>query len=243
MKQLSKYWILVFGLAVIFSSCKKQDLAYYSGEPSIYFTTGTYNYSFTEDLDAQTKTIYIPVALSGNQEDFDRHFTVEVVNDTNTTAQNDWYEIEKGELLKNKFNGRIGVVLKRNATVDASIVKLRLRLLGSNDLNPAMRQTVQINWTGQIIEPVNWSWLRSYFGTPFSTNWYKFMLKEADVTYFAYGGNLSTTDPVTWWWTIPQVRAYAIKVKEALLNYNLEHPGEEMKHEDGLYKDQLITMP
>ncbi|SMO33658.1 DUF4843 domain-containing protein [Solitalea koreensis] len=243
MKRLAKYCSFLFGTVMILSACEKQEISTYNDDPGIYFTTSTYAYSFTEDIGANSKTIYLPVALSGNAKDVDRHFTIEVVNDTNTNVTSEMYEIQQGDLLKNSFNGRVGIVLKRNQQVDQSLVKLKVKLSESSDFKPMLTQTVQITWTGKIIQPVNWNWLKYYFGTPFSTNWYAFMLKEAGVTSFPYSGTLSKTDPVTWWWSAAQVNAYALKVKEALIKYNLEHPGNELRYEDGPNAGQLVTMP
>lgn len=240
MKYLMKYSSLI---VVILLSCKKQEIKTYQDDPGVYFTTPTYAYSFTEDIDATSKTIYLPIKLSGNKQEFDRSFKVQVVNDTNTTVQSDLYEIKEGELLKNSFDGRVPVVLKRNILVDTSIVKLRVKLVGSADLDPMLNQIMDISWTGKIIQPVNWKWLRFYFGTPFSTGWYKFMLQAAGVTSFPYDGTLSKTDPVTWWWTAAMIQAHALKVKEALIKYNADHPGNELKHNDGPNAGQLVVMP
>jgi hypothetical protein len=244
MKNLAKHLVLLSIAAVIFNGCKKQEVSTYEDAPSIYFTIPTYSYSFIEDIGAQTKTIYLPVALSGNAKDVDRNFKIEVVNDTNTNVTSDLYEIKQGELLKGSFNGKVAIVLKRNQAVEESLVKLKVKLTGSSDLTSIMAQTVQITWTGKIIQPVNWSsWLKYYFGTPFSVNWYLFVLKEAGVPSLPYHGTLSKTDPVTWWMSAAQVQAYALKVKEALNKYNAAHPGNEMRYEDGTSKGQLVTMP
>lgn len=244
MKNTSKIYILLPILFIVFNACKKQEVTSYQDDPGIYFTIPTYSYSFLDDIGAQTKTIYLPVALSGNAKDVDRKFKVEVVNDTNTNVTSDMYEIKEGELLKGSFNGRVPIVLKRNQAVEESLVKLKVKLVGSPELDPLMNQTVQITWTGKIIQPVNWSsWLKYYFGTPFSTNWYLFILKEAGVSSLPYHGTLAKTDPVTWWMSAGQVQAYALKVKEALNKYNFEHPGNELRHEDGTSKGQLVTMP
>jgi hypothetical protein len=243
MKHLAKHYVFLVGIILLVSACKKEEISSYTDDPGIYFTTSTYAYSFTEDIGAESKTIYLPVALSGNAKDVDRHFKIEVVNDTNTNVTSDLYEIQQGDLLKNSFNGRVAVVLKRNASVENSIVKLKVRLSESSEIKPIMTQTVQISWTGKIIQPVNWNWLRFYFGTPFSANWYTFMLKEAGVKSFPYSGSLSKVDPITWWWTAAQVQAYALKVKEALIKYNVNHPDNELKYEDGPSKGQFVTMP
>jgi hypothetical protein len=240
MKYFLKYSSLI---VVILISCKKEEITIYQDDPGVYFTTPSYSYSFTEDINAASKTIYLPIKLSGNKQEVDRSFKVEVVKDTNTTVQSDLYEIQPGELLKNSFDGRVPVILKRNATVDTSIVKLRVKLVGSADLDPMLTQMMDITWTGKIIQPVNWKWLKFYFGTPFSSGWYTFMIQAAGVSSFPYDGTLSKTDPVTWWWSAAQVQAYALKVKEALIKYNTEHPGNELKHNDGPNAGQLVTMP
>jgi hypothetical protein len=128
MKHLAKHYVFLVGIILLVSACKKEEISSYTDDPGIYFTTSTYAYSFTEDIGAESKTIYLPVALSGNAKDVDRHFKIEVVNDTNTNVTSDLYEIQQGDLLKNSFNGRVAVVLKRNASVENSIVKLKVRL-------------------------------------------------------------------------------------------------------------------
>lgn len=245
MKRILKYSSLVMGLALMLQSCKKEELKIYQDDPGVYFATSTYNYSFTEDIGATTRLIYLPVKLSGNAKDVDRSFKIEVVNDTNTTARPDWYEIKEGILPKNSFEGKVGVLLKKNTTVDTSIVKLNVKLVGSGDLAPLLAPNVVISWTGKIIQPPNWASLRFYFGTPFSTGWYLFMLEAAGVTAFRYThiAALKATDPAYWSWSAEEIKAYGLKVKDALNKYNLAHPGDELKHNDGANIGQLVTMP
>ena len=243
MKRCDLKGFLSMFMIISLLSCTKEGLKMYEDDPGVYFTTPTYSYSFTENINATTKTIYLPIKLSGQKSAVDRTFEVSVVSDSVTTAQTDWFDIQPGELPKNSFDGRVPVILKRNATVDTSIVKLMVKLKGSTELDPLFTQTLVISWTGKIIEPVNWRWLRYYFGTPFSTGWYTFMLQNAGVSSFPYDGTLSKTDPITWWWSANQVTAYALKVKEALMKYNAANPGNELKHNDGPYAGQLVTMP
>ena len=143
------------------------------------------------------------------------------------------------------MDGRVALLLKRNTTVDTSIVKLRVKLIGSDELDPLLNTIVDVNWTGKIIQPVNWASLKFYFGTPFSTGWYLFMIQAAGVTNFPYThiAALKATDPAYWWWGSGEISAYAQKVKEALNKYNLEHPGNELRHNDGPNVGQLVTMP
>ena len=144
------------------------------------------------------------------------------------------------------MDGRVALLLKRNTTVDTSIVKLRVKLIGSDELDPLLNTILDISWTGKIIQPANWTpGLRFYFGTPFSTGWYLFMLQAAGVSSFPYttSAALKATDPAYYWWGAGEISAYAQKVKEALNKYNLEHPGNELRHNDGPSVGQLVTMP
>ena len=246
MKRILNFSSLVIGLALMLQSCKKEELKVYQDDPGVYFTTSTYSYSFTEDVGATSKMIYLPVTLSGLAKDVDRTFKIEVVNDSNTTARPDWYEIQTGILPKNSLLGKVGVWLKRNATVDTSIVKLNVKLVGSDELDPLLAPNVVISWTAKIIQPPNWTnGLKYYFGTPFSTGWYTFMLQAAGVSALPYTINaaLKATDPAYWSMTADQVKGYAMKVRDALIDYNLKHPGNELKHNDGTSAGQLVTMP
>jgi len=246
MKHIEKYCSLILTMSMILISCKKEEIKIYQDDAGVYFTTPTYSYSFTENVGATTKLIYLPVKLSGNVKDYDRTFKIEAVNDAATTAQADWYEIKQGELPKNSFEGKVAVLLKRNVTIDTSVVNLKVKLVGSDNLDPLLAPNVVISWTAKIIQPVNWTpGLRFYFGTPFSTGWYLFMLNAAGVTSFPYttSAALKASDPAAWWWGAGEISAYSLKVKDALNKYNLEHPGNELRHNDGPNVGQLVTMP
>ncbi|WP_212005094.1 DUF4843 domain-containing protein [Chitinophaga sp. HK235] len=240
---MKRLLIALVGIMLI-TACKKEQIKLYQDtDPSLYFTLNTYSYSFMTDLDSTSKVIYLPVKLSGALKDADRSFNVQVINDTNTTANKDWYELKTGTLPKNSVDGTIPIVLKRNALIDTTIIKLKLSLTPSSALDTMPSATIQISWTGKIIQPINWNWLRYYFGTPFSTAWYKFIIKATGKSSFPYSPTLAKTDPVTWWMSTAQIQAYSLQVKEVLQAYNAAHPDSPLTHDDGLYKGQLVSMP
>lgn len=243
MKNYKKYYIFILSFILLLSACKKEEIMLYQDDAAIYFAQKTYSYSFIEDIGAQTKTIYLPVLLSGETKDYDRFFEIEPVYDTTTTAPKELFEISQGVVPKNSFNGSVAVVLKRNVTIDNSIVYLKVNLIGSDELDPIIGTTLVISWTGKIIQPVNWNWLRYYFGTPFSTAWYTFILEASGRSSLPYNPTLAKADPDTWWMGLKQLVAYQLKVKEALMKYNAEHPGDGLKHDDGDYAGQFVTMP
>lgn len=234
MKTNQVIFSLALGMLLLFGACKKAELITYKDEsPSLYMGLSTYAYSFVDDLQAQTKTIYLPVKLSGELKDYDRSFRMEAVFDNTTTAKPDWFEIKEGILPKNSVDGRIPIVLKRNKTVDTSLVDLTLKLMPSDQLGTMLTTSTKVTWTGKIIQPVNWSWMRYYLGADFSTGWYAFVIQVTGRSSFPYYPTLASADPVTWWMSAGEIQGWGLKVKEALIAYNLEHPNDPMLHNDG----------
>ncbi|WEK20218.1 MAG: DUF4843 domain-containing protein [Candidatus Pedobacter colombiensis] len=233
MKRNKAIFNLSLFLLLLLGACKKEQLKIYEDKsPSLYGLSG-YSYSFIEDLTAQTKTIYLTVRLSGELKNYDRNFKIETVFDSTTTAKPEWFEIKEGVLPKNSTEGRVAIVLKRNKTVDTSLVNLTVRLLPSNELGTMLGTMSKVTWTAKIIQPVNWSWMRYYLGADFSTGWYQFVMQVTGRTSFPYYPTLASSDPVTWWMSAGEIQAWGLKVKEALIEYNLQHPNDPFIHNDG----------
>lgn len=250
-KLLQPLAILALLLPLLFTACKKQELKLYEDiDPALRLGLFTYSYSFIEDLDSTTKLIKIPVVLSGMMRDYDRIVKMEIVEDTSNTAEPNWIEIKEGKLPKNSLQGEIPIVLKRNAYLEKNMAKIKVRLLPGDGLSVRGWSQVDISWTSQIIKPSNWdSWLRYYFGTPFSTAYYKFIVEVTGRTSFPYHGTLNKTDPVTWWMGSGQVQAYGLQIKDALRKYNRElktatgNMDTVFVHDDGPYKGLAVTLP
>ncbi|OKZ39650.1 MAG: hypothetical protein BHV82_14405 [Odoribacter sp. 43_10] len=101
--------------------------------------------------------------------------------------------------------------------------------------------------TNKIGRPANWSQLNNYFGE-YSDSWYRFILDATGLPSLPYwsprgSADPNNPDPERWTMTGTEVKAYAALVKEKLTEYNNEHPGNPLKHEDGEYKGQPVTMP
>ena len=241
---MKKTICLILFITGVIASCNKEEIGLYQDDPNIYFTTLTYTYSFLDDIGATEKTIYLYVRLSGMTQNHDRSFEIEPILDTTTTAKSDWYVIGEGLLPAGAIDGRVPITLRKNEVVDTSNVVLRVRLKADNQMAPILTTVSTITWTGQIIQPSNWSsWLRYYFGTPFSTGWFLFICEVTGRTSFPYHGTLAASDPETWWMSAGELQAWAQMVKEALNAYNAENPGNELRHNDGASAGQLVQMP
>ncbi|SKB39977.1 protein of unknown function [Sphingobacterium nematocida] len=231
MKKNNILFTLSLFILALLGACKKEELKIYIDEsPSLYGLSG-YSYSFIEDMEAQSKTIFLTARLSGEPKDYDREFKVEAIFDSTTTAKPEWFEIQEGTLPKNSTEAQIPIVLKRNTTVDTSLVDLNVHIVPSEDLGTMLNTRSKITWTAKIIQPVNWRWMRFYLGADFSTGWYKFLIEVTGRTSFPF--DPTQADKETWWMSTGEVQALGLKAKEALIKYNMEHPGEPFTHNDG----------
>ncbi len=231
---------IVILIALLATACKKEQIPLFSDDsPAIYMGTTSYSYSFIDDKDANSKTIYLAVKLSGEMADHDRSFKMEAVFDSTTTAKAEWFEIQEGILPKNSVEGRIPIVLKRNATIDTSLVDLTLQLIPSSSLGTILNTKAKISWTGKIIQPANWSWMRYYLGADFSTAWYSFIIDVTGRNSFPYQPTWAKTDPETWWMSAGEIQGWGLMVKDALTQYNFklqqQYPDRDtaFMHNDG----------
>ncbi len=208
-------------VCITIAACQKEELSLYQDTaPALYMGLTTYSYSFIEDKDAQSKTIYLPVKLSGEMKDYDRSFKMQAVFDSTTTAKAEWFEIQEGTLPKNSVDGSIAIVLKRNITVDTSLVNIVLQLTPNDALGTMLNTKARVNWTGKIIQPANWSWMRYYLGADFSTGWYEYVMKVTGRTSFPYFP--THADKETWWMSVGEIQGWGLMVKEALNEYNIK---------------------
>ena len=84
--------------------------------------------------------------------------------------------------------------------------------------------------------------INNYF-EEYSDSWYRFILDATGLPSLPYwsprgSADPNNPDPERWTMTGTEVKAYAALVKEKLTEYNNEHPGNPLKHEDGEYKGQ-----
>ena len=125
------------------------------------------------------------------------------------------------------------------------VIKVRLSPEDTITAEESMYELLYI--TNKIGRPANWSQLNNYFGE-YSDSWYRFILDATGLPSLPYwsprgSADPNNPDPERWTMTGTEVKAYAALVKEKLTEYNNEHPGNPLKHEDGEYKGQPVTMP
>lgn len=236
-------YIFIFVLVSLLG-CQKSDIMLYEQNPGVYFEAPSYSYSFLEDPEASSKIISLTVDITGSQVDYDREFIVSrPAMDTITTAEDDQYVIGKGIVKANEYNGLVEVEVFRDERLNDSIYTLALEILPNEDF-PEVRlnkKIMQLSFTNKVIQPANWSWLRWYFGTPFSTRWWTFICETTGRTSLPYYPTNADTE--TWWMSVGEVQAYQTIVRLALEEYNAAHPDAPLTHDDGEYAGQIIEMP
>lgn len=236
----------------LFMSCDSSDIMKYEEASGIYFNGSSTGYSFVENINNKelgSDTIKIPVMITGFAKDFAREVKIEVDKaDTLHTASDDMFEILSGEVPANEYYGYVSLKVNYTKALDDSVYVARFKMLATEffpvtDLNG---YNFGVSITNKFTQPANWGRLRSTFGE-YSNSWYTFILKEtglSSIPYWSYNGSADANnpDPERWTMTYVEMKAYAAKVKVALADYNNDHPGNPLKHEDGQFKGQIITM-
>lgn len=241
-KNILNWWIAclcICGLA----GCEHSDIMMYEELPGVYFNGASWTYSFLDKPGTVTDTIKLPILITGSAVDYDRKVTAEAVADSNTTIREDLYELLEGTVRKGEFEGILPVVVKYIPEYDTSVVTLKLKLIASADFNVTTLgvSTNQVKVTGKVIQPANWSWLKYYFGTPYSTAWWKFIIEVTGRSSLPYYP--SHPDKETWNMTVNELKAYQEQVRMALAKYNADPSHPKLTHDDGQWKGQLVSMP
>lgn len=225
----------------VLSACDKEEIMNYEENPGVYFDNAFWTESMLKDV--VRDTIMLPVSITGTVRDYDRKVKVEAVLDTNTTATPDLYEFLEGTVKAGAWVGSVPVILKNAPILADTVLKVRVKIAPSEDFTEIRLGIYQcdVAFTTKVIQPANWRWLRYYFGTPFSTCWWNFIVKHTGQTSFPY---YPGQDPEIWWMSVGEVQAYAHIVKRALYEYNSDPKNEgPLTHDDGPYAGTPVTMP
>lgn len=249
--QINRF-VLAFVGIFLWGACAKDDVDLYEEAPGIYFNGAATTYNFAENpemAEVGYDTVNIPVLITGTAVDYDRNIKVRIAVEDTVTASNDMYEILEGKVLAGAYSGQIRVKINYVPLMDDSIYVTKLKLESTPDF-PVIdlnQVTYHLYMTNLLSQPANWSRLDNFFGN-YSNSWYRFILEAANrpsLPYWSYNGSEdpSNPDPERWTMNYAEITAYANLVREALTEYNNQHPGNPLKHEDGEYAGQNVVMP
>jgi hypothetical protein len=233
---MHKYLIMALLIALAATSCSEKDITAFKANEGINFIDTNevaYEYSFLGNP-APEHVYELPVVIIGNAADHDRKFTAQAVKDSATTAPDDLYEILGGYVKAGQFRGYLQVKLKNAPQLAASKVSLRVKLTAGGDFEAgnADKSTFIVRWTEQIVVP-SWSFFRYYFTTAGSTQAYKLIVQTTGLKTLTNAEHRALTPTA--------VQAMGTVFGDYVKQWNLDHPNDHLKHDDGTLAGQEIV--
>ncbi len=226
--------IVIVMVGIVLQGCKKKDIAGFSATPAVNFTTASTVYSFMSNPQAEYIQ-EIEVKIMGDSANVDRTFSAQVVADASTTATPAQYEIIGGLVKKGSFLGKLSVKVKNSAELNTKEVFVKLKLVDGNDFKAGNKETntFLLGWTNKIVVPTTWTYYNIFFATK-STAVYRLILQTTGIAsltaaqYQAMGGEAAAV-------------AAGTKFGDYVKQYNLDHPNDPLRHDDGTAAGQLIV--
>jgi hypothetical protein len=229
-----KFQILILAIVAGFLfSCSKNDVINYSATDKAYFyerymylgyderRLEEMTYSFAVQKSSLVKdTIKIKVRLQGRVSDYDRIVKASIVADSTTAIAGVHYVINDGCIKAGQYEGYIPVVVFRTEDLKGTTVKIKLKIVESEDLGVGVVEDNYIRLiVGDILlKPTNWpQWYG--FGL-YSENKYRFVIDVLGITDFPVA-NRYQTGPVDGIYTAAQLFAFAYKLQKAYEEYRL----------------------
>ena len=234
-------YICLLLTALWLSSCQKEEIRLYEQRAGVYFSTSQSSFSFIDQPDSDTAIVRLPVDITGLPADHDLPWV-----DTVTTAEEDQYKIGNCLVKAGEGKGFAEVELYKDERLKDSVYTLRLEIRKTADFPEIRlnRTIMTLSFTNRLIRPDNWS----YLGLgDYSTAWWNFVLEVTGGYKLPYwtGGPTGTynPDPEYYYMTYSELGAWQSRIRKALDKYNADHPGEPLRHDDGLKKGEKVEMP
>ena len=241
--KITNIWKSLLGICFLTGvmSCQKEELPYYDDIAGIYFNGMYWSYSFMESPDKSVDTLNLPTLISGMHKDYDRTFRVKLYPKY-TTAPAELYEVLDGTVKAGSYDGILPIVVRKADILEDTVFKIAIGLTETEDFPELnLGQNIYlVEFTAKIIRPANWGLLRYYFGE-YSTRWWKKIMEWTGRNSIPY--NPDHPDKETWWMNVDDVKAFKTLVTRKLQEYNGDHPGEPLTHDDGLQAGLPVTMP
>lgn len=225
MKNLKLLPYVALVVTLLFTSCDKQDIMPYQANSAVNFISKTVEYSFLgnpEDEYVQE----IDVQIIGQATDRDRHFNVEVIQDSLTTATPQQYEIVEGVVKAGEFKGKLYVKLLKSPALDNDKVSLHLRISNSGDFQRGNTESVDFTvvWTNKVIVPA-WTYYRFFFTAKASTAAYRAIVESTGVKTFTVQDYLAVG--------ATGAQALGTQFGDYVKQWNKDNPDNPLRHDDG----------
>lgn len=220
-------------VSVVSEGCKKQELTAFKADTGVNFSIKTVEYTFLGNPNNE-HILEVPVKILGDTAGFDRSFKVEIVNDTSTTAQPNEYSIVEGIVPAGSFTGKLRVKLLNSAKLSTSQVGIKLRITDGADLRAGNIESGEciIKWSNKVVVPA-WTYFRFFFTSVASTQAYRLIVQTTGLTTLtaAQYGQLGAAG----------AEALGTQFGNYVKQWNLDHPNDKLKHDDGTQAGQEIV--
>ncbi|MDO6736380.1 DUF4843 domain-containing protein [Wenyingzhuangia sp. 2_MG-2023] len=230
------YTLITF---VFLSACAKDEITSFEGDNGVTFLPESVNrtYEKTYSFLGNETGEYIQevdVQVIGRAAEVDRYFTATMTSDDATTATEDQFEILEGVVKANEYEGKLYVKLYNSEPLSSTTVSVNLELSDSDDFTSGVAETndFTLYWTNQIVVP-SWTYYRYFFTSVASTSAYRAIVESTGVTqfdradYFLVGTAGAT--------------ALGTQFGDYIKQWNLDHPGNPLLHDDGTLAGQEIV--
>lgn len=226
-------YMAIAGIFILQASCKKDEISSFTANSAVNFTAKELDYSFLGNPSGEYIE-EIEVRIIGNAVDHDRTFDAVVVNDSVTTAKPNQYRIIGGIVKAGEYTGKLSVELLNSNELNNTTVKLKLKLVDSEDFKAGNIESNAfiLGWTNQIVLP-SWTYYKIFFSVASSNKAYQTIveqtgLKTITATEFRAMGQIA-------------VEAAGTKFGDYVKQWNLDHPGDHLKHDTGTLAGQDIV--
>jgi len=200
-----KYLSLLIGI-VLFASCKKDEIPFYSGEDGISFylssnESDSLSYSFAYSLvEKQKDTVFLKVRILGAAADHPRKITVIPGNGTTARKGID-FDLPEFVVPAGGITALYPVVIYNTPEMKTKTFRLVAEIAENQDFKPGATgeetgsvnenypgtislNKLKIDISSQLLKPGYWSTVQGAFGT-FSITKFKFMISVTGLTDFS----------------------------------------------------------
>lgn len=241
-------------------SCKQEQTIDYEQAPGVYFTSIDMKFTFVENQEmlAEGKgLVNVPVKITGFAADHRRTFTAVryepdgIYREGEVPATPDMFSLGEGWVDAGMYEGVLPVTINYKPAMDENEYTVYLRRVYSDDfpIGDLNDDVLRITFGNIVTKPENWeSNLKRYFGE-YSDSWYQQILAWTGLSSLPYKYTMGAHQPgiteeeaARWPMLLAEVKVWAFLVSEKLADYNNDHPGNELTHQDGPMKDQPVRM-
>ena len=223
---------MLFGIFFILNACQEEKIMTYdTSRAAVNFASSSVAYTFLANPENEYVQ-EIEVNIIGDSVDYDRTFNVEIV-DSLTTATTDQYEILGGIVKAGEFKGTLSVKLYNSEALKTTALKIGFKIVDSDDFYAGNIESNQftLSFSNKVVVPT-WSYLKYFFCATPSTECYRIFVQVTRLEKF----------------TITEYKAYGTaganalgtKFGDYIKQWNLDHPDNHLKHDDGTKAGQDI---